>query len=292
VSRVPAIDAHQGFWDHDHQDHAWPADELAALGRSFGPDDLRPELELEGLSGSILVAASASGEGVRQALAMARGSTMLRGVVGWVDLASGSLGRAIESLRSSPGGHKLVGFSHRVCDEADPAWLERVDVRQGLSAVAGSGLAFDVLARTRDLPAVAAAARALPELHMVLVHLACPPIASGDLTAWGRALLPLAELPNVSAKISGLVTEADWHTWSIDDLRHPVELALDVFGPDRLMVGSDWPHCLLAGSYSDVIDSVRYLVADLAEHEQADIRGGTAARVYRLPLDPGSSHPA
>ena len=210
-------------------------------------------------------------------------------MVGWLDLSRAGVGAAIEGLRASPGGSRLVGLQHRICDEADVAWLARPDVRRGLAAVARAGLAFDVLARTQELPAVTAAARALPDLHFVLVHLAGPPIASGDLTDWGRALLPLAELPNVSAKLSGLVTEADWHTWSIDDLRHPVELALDVFGPERLMLGSDWPNCLLAGSYSDVIDSVRYLVAELPEHEQADIRGGTAARVYRLSVAAGSS---
>jgi L-fuconolactonase len=125
----------------------------------------------------------------------------------------------------------------------------------------------------------------LPEVTFVLDHLAAPPIASGDLTAWGRALLPLGELPNVSAKLSGLVTEADWHTWSIDDLRHPVELAVDAFGPHRLMLGSDWPTCLLAGGYSDAIDAVRYLLAELPEHEQDEIRGGTAVRLYGLPGD-------
>ena len=126
-------------------------------------------------------------------------------------------------------------------------------------------------------------------MSFVLDHLAGPPIASGDLSAWGRALLPLAELPNVSAKISGLVTEADWLTWSIDDLRHPVELAVDAFGPIRLMLGSDWPVCLLAGSYTDAIDSVRYMLAELPVHEQDEIRGGTAVRIYRLDHGPGAA---
>jgi L-fuconolactonase len=116
----------------------------------------------------------------------------------------------------------------------------------------------------------------------VLDHLARPPIAGGDLSDWGRWLLALAELPNVNAKISGLVTEADPLTWSIDDLRHPVELAVDAFGPRRLMLGSDWPRCLAAGSYTDVVDSVRYLLAELPAHEQDEILGGTARRVYRL----------
>ena len=177
---------------------------------------------------------------------------------------------------------RLVGLGHRVEDEDDPDWLARPDVRRGLATLAASGLAFDVAVRTRDLAATLAVARDLPELTVVLHHLARPPIASGDLATWGRALLALAELPNVVAKVSGLVTEAEWHTWSIDDLRHPVELAVDAFGAERLMLGSDWPRCLLAGSYGDAIDSVRYLVADLSAHEQAQIDGLTAARVYHL----------
>lgn len=175
-----------------------------------------------------------------------------------------------------------MGLRHRVHAERDAGWLTRPDVRRGLAAVAAGGLAFDLLVRTRELPAAAAAAHALPHLRFILDHLARPPIASGELASWGRALLALAEASNVSAKISGLVTEAAWHTWSIDDLRHPVELALDAFGPGRLMLGSDWPLCLLAGSYSDAIDTMRYLMAELPGHEQAEIRGGTAARVYGL----------
>ncbi len=167
----------------------------------------------------------------------------------------------------------------------------RADVRRGLAAVEAANLVFDLQVRTRELAAAGEVCAAFPGLRFVLDHLGRPPIASGDLSTWGRALLPLAELPNVSAKISGLVTEADWLTWSIDDLRDPVELAVDAFGPHRLMLGSDWPLCLLAGSYTDVVDSVRYLLAELPAHEQDQIRGLTAVRVYRLSQRPGFDDP-
>jgi L-fuconolactonase len=280
---LPAVDAHQQFWDPGHDDRDWLSAELAVLARAFGPDDLQPELELEGMSGTVLVQVSASETETAALLELAAGVPFVLGVVGWMDLTREDLGSAIEQLRTGPGGHGLVGLAHRVHDEDDHHWLARPEVRRGLATLAASGLVFDVAVRTRELPATLDAARDLPELWFVLQHLARPPIASGDLAAWGRALLALAELPNVAAKLSGLVTEADWHTWSIDDLRHPVELAVDVFGADRLMLGSDWPRCLLAGSYSDVIDAVRYLVADLSPHEQAEIQGLTAARVYGLP---------
>jgi L-fuconolactonase len=280
---LPAIDAHLQFFDPARHDPAWLAMELTPLGGPFGPEDLLPELELEGMSGSVVVQAASSTEDTVELLEMVAAWPFVLGVVGWADLARPDLDEVIAGLRAGPGGHALVGLGHRVEDEDDPRWLVRADVRRGLATLAASGLVLDVAVRTRDLAATLAVARELPQLTIVLHHLARPPIASGDLASWGRALLGLAELPNVVAKVSGLVTEAEWHTWSIDDLRHPVELAVDAFGAERLMLGSDWPRCLLAGSYGDAIDAVRYLVADLSPNEQAQIDGLTAARIYHLP---------
>jgi L-fuconolactonase len=281
---LPAIDAHLQFCDPERADHDHLAAELAPLGRGFGPEDLIPELEGEGVTGAVLVQTSTSTAETAELLELAGRLPFVLGVVGWADLRRPDLAAVIEALRAGPGGYALVGLGHRVEDEGDPRWLARTDVRRGLATLAKEGLAFDIAVRTRELPATLALARAMPDLTVVLHHLARPPIASGDLAAWGRALLALAELPNVVAKVSGLVTEAEWHTWSIDDLRHPVELAVDAFGAERLMLGSDWPRCLLAGSYGDAIDSVRYLVAELTAHEQAHIDGLTAARIYRLPV--------
>jgi L-fuconolactonase len=250
--------------------------------RAYGPDDLLPELKLGHITGSVVVAMLHSTDETRALLAKARSLAFVQGVIGWVDLASSQVAQDIELLRSGPGGQKLVGLTHRVGDEPDPGWLLRDDVRRGIATVGDADLAFDLQLRIRELPAARELCAGLPSMRFVLDHLGSPPIASGDLTAWGRALLPLAELPNVSAKISGLVTEADWLTWSIDDLRHPVELAIDAFGAHRLMLGSDWPVCLLAGTYTDVMDSARYLLAELPVHLQDEIRGGTAVRVYRL----------
>ena len=280
---MPAIiDAHHNFWDPASREYPWMVDDRSRLKRRYGPDDLLPELRIEDVTGSVLVQTLASHDETADLLALAERVAYVRGVIGWVDLAAGDVVSRIERFRAGPGGSMLVGVRHRVCDEPDPDWLRRPDVRRGLGAVAAAGLAFDLQVRTRELPAALDVCSSMPELRFVLDHLAAPPIASGDLSAWGRALLPLAELPNVSAKLSGLVTQADWRTWSIDDLRHPVELAVDAFGPHRLMIGSDWPTCLLAGAYSDAIDSVRYLVAELPAHERDEIGGGTAVHVYRL----------
>jgi L-fuconolactonase len=279
---VPVIDAHHHFWDPSRREYPWMTPAYEPLRRAFGPADLLPELEMEEMTGSVLVQTLPSAEETRELLAESQDAAFVRGVIGWVDLTAADVAAEVESLRSGPGGESLVGVRHRVHDEPDPDWLCRDDVRRGLAAIEASGLVFDLQVRTRELPSAFDTCLALQELRFVLDHLAGPPIASGDLSAWGRALLPLAELPNVSAKISGLVTAADWLTWSIDDLRHPVELAVDAFGPARLMLASDWPTCLLAGSYSDAIDPVRYLVAELPTYQQYEIRGGTATRVYRL----------
>ncbi|MFO7531289.1 MAG: amidohydrolase family protein [Candidatus Limnocylindrales bacterium] len=284
---LPVIDAHQHFWDPGLHAALGPPGPPAPLDRAYEAADLVPELELEHVTGSVLVGLLHATDETRRLLAMARSVPFVHGVVGWVDLTAAHVAGDIERLRSGPGGELLVGLSHRAHDEPDAGWLLRDDVRRGIAAVGAADLAFDLQVTTRELPAAYELCAAHPGMRFVLDHLGRPPIASGDLSAWGRALLPLAELPNVSAKISGLVTEADWLTWSIDDLRDPVELAIDAFGARRLMLGSDWPICLLAGSYTDVIDSARYLLAELPVHLQDEIRGGTAVRVYRLgrPID-------
>jgi L-fuconolactonase len=277
---VPAIDAHTHALG-DAADATLPP-QLFALGPAFEPEDLRPWLEEEGISGVLVVQAQPGMAETRRLLALAERVPFVVGVVGWVDLVGPGVRAAIDELRAAPGGGHLVGVQHQVREEPDPRWLARDDVRRGLVAVEAAGLAFDLVVTTRELPAATELAARLPGLRLVLDHLARPPIASGALSAWGSALLALAEHPNVSAKLSGLVTEADWEAWSIDDLRHPVELALDAFGAERLMLGSEWPVCLLAGTYGDTIGALRYLVEELPAHQKADIEGGTAARVYGL----------
>ena len=282
MTMPPVIDAHHHFWDAGQFEYPGLAETFQLLGPRYGPDELEPELRIEHTTGTVVVQLAPQIEETARLLALAEMVPWVRGVVGWVDLTAVDVAATIERLRTGPGGQMLVSVRYRVPNDDEPDWLCRPDVRRGLEAVEAAGLAFDLQVRSRELPAATDTCAALPHMRFVLDHLARPPIASGDLSAWGRALLPLGELDNVSAKISGLATEADWRTWSIDELRHPVELAVDTFGPGRLMLGSDWPVCLLAGSYSDVVDSVRYLLAELPEHEQAEIRGGTAARVYRL----------
>ena len=170
-------------------------------------------------------------------------------------------------------------------DEDDPAWLLRADVRRGLVAVERAGLIYDLLVRAREMPVALEVVRAMPDLRFVIDHLAKPPIRNGAMSPWAELLEPFGELSNVTCKLSGLVTEADWSTWTIDDLEPFVGRALELFGPDRMLFGSDWPVSLLAAPYQTVIDTARALLAGLSGDERAAVMGGTAAEVYDLRID-------
>ena len=171
-----------------------------------------------------------------------------------------------------------------VTDEPDPEWLARADVQRGIAAVGAAGLAYDVLVRTRELPAAVETVRALPDVRFVLDHLGKPPIRDGAIDAWADAIRPLAGNPNVWAKVSGLVTEADWDAWTVDDLVTPVRTALEVFGPERLLFGSDWPVCLVAASYERVraaaVEALERV--GLGSADLDGVLGANAIEAYRL----------
>ena len=254
----------------------WP------IHRAFGPADLEPLMAVAGIVGSVLVQTRASVDETREFLATTVEAPFVLGVVGWADLTAPDVGEGIARLRAGPGGDRLVGIRHQVHDEADADWLSRPDVRRGIETVGNAGLAYDLLVRTRELSAALALARERPNVRLVIDHLAKPPLATGDIDTWTTAIREFSGLDNVSAKLSGLVTEADWPSWKLDDLRPAVEGALDVFGPDRLLFGSDWPVCLLAASYTGVVSAATELTGTLTDDERAAIFGGTAAEVYGL----------
>jgi len=226
----------------------------------------------------VLVQTVSSLDETREFLETASQTDFVAGVVGWVDLTDPSVAELIASLRSAKGGDRLVGIRHQVHDEPDASWLLRDDVQRGIAAVGAVGLVYDVLVRTRELPAALATVRAHPEMRFVIDHAAKPRVAGGawDI-AWEKALAPLADEPNVSCKLSGLVTEADWKTWTREQLRPYLERVLDWFGPGRCMFGSDWPVCLLAADYAEVVATMREIIGD-----DEDVFGSTATRVYGL----------
>jgi L-fuconolactonase len=277
------VDAHHHFWDPTRAAYPWMTDELAKIRRPFGPADLEPEFRRYGVARSIVVQARADLDETRELLATAAVTDFLVGVIGWVDLTDPDAAQAIAALKALPGGGKLVGIRHQVHDEPDPAWLLRDDVQRGLAAVGAAGLVYDLLVRTRELPAALQTARQFADMRFVIDHLGKPSIQDGQGTqAWAQAMAPFGDLPRVSCKLSGMVTEADWTRWQPRDLAPYVERVLGWFGPDRCLFGSDWPVCLLAADYGQVLDAVRTTLDGLAPAATEKVLGGTAVRVYRL----------
>ena len=276
------VDAHHHFWDPAAADYPWLTNDLAPIRRAFGPADLEPVLRATGVDATVLVQTRSSLDETVDFLAVADAARFVRGVVGWVDLADPGVADTIAALRERPGGTHLVGIRHQAHDEPDPDWLVRDDVIRGIEAVGRAGLVYDLLVRSRELPAALALARRLPDTRFVIDHVAKPPIASGALEPWASRIAPFRDLEHVACKISGMVTEADWSTWTPADLQPYVDHVLGVFGPERLLFGSDWPVCLLAASYERVLDAARTTLATLGDDDRAKVLGGTAVRVYRL----------
>ncbi|WP_433888356.1 amidohydrolase family protein [Streptomyces sp. CA-111067] len=273
------IDAHHHLWDLSRRPQPWlTGEELAPIDRTFVLDDLRPHLAAHGIDATVLVQSSGSLDETRELLAIAEKSDgLVAGVVGWADLTDPELPAVLASLTGP-----LVGIRHQVQDEADPSWLARPQVRAGLAAVAAADLAFDLLVTPAQLPAAIDTVAALPELRFVLDHGAKPPIASGEWQPWADLVTELAALPNVSCKLSGLITEANWQTWRPQDVLPYARHLLTAFTPPRVLFGSDWPVSTLAGCYADVVALTEQSVAALPPTDQAAVFGTTAARVYNL----------
>ena len=275
------IDAHHHLWDLGRRPQPWLTGEaLAPIDRTFTLDELRPHLAAHGIDATVVVQSSSSLDETRELLDAAAGSGgLIAGVVGWADLTDPELPTVLASLA---GAGPLVGIRHQVQDEADPWWLARPEVRDGLAAVAAAGLVYDLLVTPRELPAALDTVAALPELHFVLDHGAKPPIASGDWQPWADRITELAALPNASCKLSGLITEADWHAWRPQDILPYARHLLTAFGPERVLFGSDWPVCTLAGQYADAYALAEQAVAALPPSDRAAVLGDTATRVYNL----------
>jgi len=272
------VDAHHHLWDPALADYPWMTDEVAPIRRRFGTDDLEPLLRAYGVDGTVVVQARASIDETRWLLDVASSTPFVRGVVGWIDLTDPDVRGVLAALR----GGRLVGIRHQVHDEPDPDWLLRSDVQRGIAAVGEAGLAYDFLVRARELPAALETARRHPDMRFVVDHLAKPPLRDGQTEEWARGLEALSALPNVSCKLSGLVTEADWGGWRRDELIPYLRRALDWFGPERSLYGSDWPVCLLAAEYGAVLELVLAALDVCDDVERDAVLGGNATRVYRL----------
>ena len=278
------IDAHHHVWDPGARQHHW-LESQPRLRRAFGLAEYAKQSAAAGVTASVLVQVLASTAETEDLLAAAAATAgqipVVAGVVGWVDL-TGDVHRELDRLRARPGGDRLAGVRHLVQDEPDPGWLGRPDVGRGLRAVGAAGLAYDLLVRPSQLPAALRVTAGLDEVRFVLDHGGKPEIRAGRVEPWAGLIAEMAALPNVTCKLSGLVTEAG-PAWTPASFEPYVGHLLESFGPGRLMFGSDWPVCTVAASYAEVTALARGLLAGrLSEDEQAAVFGMTAASVYRL----------
>jgi L-fuconolactonase len=273
------IDAHQHFWIYDPREYEWIDGTMTALRRDFLPADLQGELKREGFQGSVAVQAGQSLQETRWLLELAGQSSFILGVVGWVDLRSLQVREDLQVVARNP---KLVGIRHIVQSEPDDRFLLQPDFLRGISLLGEFDLAYDILIYPKHLSLAAEFVRRFPEQRFVLDHLAKPEVRSGAINAWKKGIAELAANPNVYCKLSGLVTEADWNRWNPEDMRPYLDVAFERFGANRLMIGSDWPVCTVAGSYRRVMGVVKDYLSRHSEQEREAVLGGNAKRFWRL----------
>ncbi len=273
------IDSHQHFWQVGRFDYPWMTSDLGVLYRDYLPNDLAPVIQKNGVNKTVLVQASNSVAESRWLMELANANSFLAGVVGWVDLMSPDINAQLDELCADP---KFKGVRHLVESEPDDDWLVRPAVLAGLKQLSARGLSYDLLVHTRHLKHIPRVAESCPDLLLVIDHLAKPPIARNEIREWSQAFKPLAHYSNIYCKLSGLVTEANWNSWQPEDMRPFVETALEAFGANRMMFGSDYPVCLLAASYDRVLDSFQEILKNLSDADRDKIFSQNAEKFYRL----------
>lgn len=274
------IDAHQHFWRYNPTEYGWMGPGLESLRRDYMPEDLIPLLQTVGFESAVLVQARQTLGETAWMLELADRHPFICGMVGWVDLCSPQ----VEAHLAQFAGHpRLVSMRHLLESEADDAYALRPEFLRGVRALGQFGLAYDIVIRHRQMPEALGLVERFPEQRFVLDHIGKPAIAEGCLEPWATQLRALAAHPLVACKLSGLVTEADRPCWRPTDLRPYLDVVLEAFGPERVMIGSDWPVCTLAGNYVRVMRVVLDYVGLRTPVEQEAILGDNAARIYRLP---------
>jgi L-fuconolactonase len=275
----PIVDAHQHFWDIDRFDYWWLTPERDVLRRNYLPEDLIPLLSQSSVNRTVAVQAHNSLMEANWLLELASANDFLAGVVGWVDLTSRDVARDLDLLQQHP---KFKGVRHSIEAEPDDAWMLRKDAGQGFGELERRGIPFDLIIWPRHLKYLPQLREKCPRLRLVIDHVALPPIAEKKMESWARDMETVARLPEVWCKLSGMITRADPKTWKPEDLRPYVDHVVRYFGHDRLIFGTDWPICTLAGSYMDVIEALRKVLGPLQEEDAAKIWGGNAKIFYRL----------
>lgn len=272
------LDSHQHFWSYDAAQYPW-IPQGSPLHRDWLPSDLAPLLAAAGLDGCIAVQARQIVEESRWLLTLAAHAPIIKGVVGWVDLRNERVDEQLAELAPNP---KFRGVRHVVQDEPDDRFMLGADFLRGIGKLKAFGLTYDILIFPKQLPAAIELVRRFPEQPFVLDHIAKPFIKDGTLEPWAAQIRELAKAPNVMCKVSGMVTEAMQGAWRAEDFRPYLDVVFEAFGAERLMYGSDWPVCLLSGSYAEVIGLVHDYASHLDAPQQAALFGGNCARFYGI----------
>ncbi len=282
---TPIIDSHHHFWDPaSGGDYAWLSGPFEPINRVFAPDDLRPALKANHVTGTVLVQTWNDLGETWDFIRTAEATDFVAGVVGWVDLTDPKVGETLAELKAAPEGRWLVGIRHLIQTESDPKWLLREDARRGLKAVQDAGLVYDLVPNLPQLPSCIETVEAFPEMRFVLDHISKPEIRNHGFAEWAVPMRRFrGQRGHVWCKLSGMVTEANWKSWTPEDLKPYIREVLDIFGVDRCMFGTDWPVCLVAASYDRVVDALRECLKDLSSDELGQIFGGSAIGAYRLP---------
>lgn len=273
------IDAHQHFWKYDLEDHAWIDDSMAVIRRDFLPDDLREVYHEHKIEGCVAVQADQSLKETDFLLNLAKENDFVKAVVGWADLRAENIDAVLEKYQTQK---KLKGFRHIVQAEVDPNFLLRSDFTRGISLLENYGYVYDILVFPHQLGATLEFVKQFPNQKFVIDHCAKPYIKDGSYEEWANLMAEIAKHENVSCKLSGLVTEADYTSWKPEQIEPYMNLVLKAFGSGRIMYGSDWPVCLVAGNYAQVKKLVTNFIAQLSSAEQAAIMGQNAIEFYNL----------
>jgi L-fucono-1,5-lactonase len=274
------IDAHHHFWQYKPEEYTWIDDSMQALKRDFLPEELQLLLTQHDFDGSVVVQARQTTKETEWLLYLADRYDFIKGVVGWVNLCSADLESRLEKYSACK---KLVGVRHVIQDEPDENFMRRKDFQRGIGKLAKHRLAYDILIYPGQIHLAIQLVRNFPDQVFVLDHMGKPPIRKQEVQPWKQQIEELASFHNVACKISGMVTEADWHRWNAKDFIPYLDAVVNAFGINRLMIGSDWPVCILAGKYGEVIGFATDYIGQFSDTEREMILGVNAARIYDLP---------
>jgi L-fuconolactonase len=273
------IDSHQHFWIYTEKEYSWINKQMGILKKDFLPKDLETELQLEEFDGSIAVQARQTYEETKWLLQLAESNNFIKGVVGWVELCSPDIRSRLVELASFP---KFAGVRHVVHDEPDNDFILRKDFQNGIGCLKEFNLSYDILILPRHLKNTIQIVKQFPEQTFILDHIAKPNIREKFLSPWKEDIRQLAMFHNVFCKLSGMVTEADWANWKDIDFKIYLDVIVEAFGTNRLMIGSDWPVCMIAGSYSNVMGIVKNYFSGFPETEKKQVMGLNALRAYNI----------